>query len=105
MEQRFETLERMVAEQGVQLRKRLDGLERLAAEQAAAVGEAAARHGVLQGEHEALCNCISAAGLVPSAVLQARGAQPCSAEQDRRGHSRSLMRTSRGAPTGAPTTK
>jgi len=68
-------MERPVADQGALLRRRLDALERLVAEQAARVEEVAARHGALQEEHEALCGCICAAGLLAPAVLQARGAQ------------------------------
>mmetsp|Transcript_534 Transcript_534/g.1568 ORF Transcript_534/g.1568 Transcript_534/m.1568 type:complete len:475 (-) Transcript_534:352-1776(-) len=52
--------------------RRLLDLERLAGDQAARLGELSALHGALREEHEGLCGCIFAAGLVPPAALQAR---------------------------------
>lgn len=67
MEQRLESLERLLADQTATLQRRLDVLERVTAEHAALVGQASTQHNVL-------CESICASNLISAAVLHERGA-------------------------------
>jgi len=76
VEQRLDGLERLVAEHGALLRRRLAGLERAATDQTNRVESVAARQKVLYEEYEVLRDSLCNSGVLEPASLQRTAPQP-----------------------------